>query len=214
MNQKFLPLKIEGKHVYVGFWMRLAAGLADALILISFGFLFAWLESIDRNLAIAVTIPSATLFAFYNIFFNARFGGTPGKLFFDIRITRPDGTPIGWRHAWWRSSVDLFFAVLFLCVKIWALSQIDPETYTELDWLNRSQELSSFYPAWYGLLGILSAVWVWGEFIVLLLNKRKRAIHDFIAGTIVIKKEFSMHSKDILKPPLGNESAPDPAKPL
>lgn len=30
-----------------------------------------------------------------------------------------------------------------------------------------------------------------GELIVLLLNKRKRAIHDFIAGTVVIKMEFS-----------------------
>lgn len=210
MNQQFLPLKIEGKRVYVGFLVRLAAGIADTIILIPFSALFTFIEGIDRHLAMFVTIPSATLFALYNVFFNARFGGTLGKLFFNIRITRPDGTPISWRHAWWRSSVDLIFAALFLCVSIWALSQIDPSVYSELDWKNRPEVLAGFFPSWYGIIFILQTIWIWGEFIVLLLNKRKRAVHDFIAGTVVIKKEFSKPATDTMKTSLVDEDTSEP----
>jgi len=190
--------------------MRLAAGIADAIILIPFGILFVWLEGIDRNVAMVVTIPSVSLFALYNVFFNARFGGTPGKLFFDIRITRPDGTPIDWSHAWWRSSVDLIFAALFLCVNIWALSQIDPSVYSELNWKNRPEVLASFFPPWWGLVFILQTIWIWGELIVLLLNTRKRAIHDFIAGTVVIKKEFAKPSTDMIMSSLVGEYTSEP----
>ncbi|MFH3639525.1 RDD family protein, partial [Acinetobacter baumannii] len=50
-----------------------------------------------------------------------------------------------------------------------------------------------FYPAWYSIVNSASELWTWSEFIVLLFNKRKRAIHDFIAGTIVIKKQYSKY---------------------
>ena len=35
-------------------------------------------------------------------------------------------------------------------------------------------------------LNIAFNIWIWSEFFVLLLNKRRRAIHDFIAETVVI----------------------------
>jgi len=34
---------------------------------------------------------------------------------------------------------------------------------------------------------VLYAVWVYGELIVLLTNKKRRALHDFLAGTVVIR---------------------------
>ena len=37
--------------------------------------------------------------------------------------------------------------------------------------------------------------WFLSEFVVLLMNKRKRALHDFIAGTIVVNKEFVIENK-------------------
>ncbi|WP_255590049.1 hypothetical protein [Marinicella meishanensis] len=33
-------------------------------------------------------------------------------------------------------------------------------------------------------------VWYWSELLVMLTNERRRALHDFIAGTVVIKKAF------------------------
>ena len=36
----------------------------------------------------------------------------------------------------------------------------------------------------------LTNIWIYSEFIVLLTNKRKRAIHDYIAGTVIIKSKY------------------------
>ena len=127
----------------------------------------------------------------YNVFFNARFGGTPGKLAVGIRVTNPDGSRIGWAEAWKRSAVDLVFAFILLAVQVWALTQVDASRYTSLGWMKRTQLLQEHSPVWHSSVTILQQIWVWSEVVVLLFNKRKRALHDFIAGTIVIKKGFA-----------------------
>jgi uncharacterized RDD family membrane protein YckC len=178
--------------VYAGFWKRFCAGVVDAVIvIIPLAFLFIWLEGIDRKLAIASTIFSSILFAMYNIYFNARFGGTLGKLAEGIRITKPDGSRIGWSEAWKRSAVDLVFAFIILVIQIWVLTQVDPNQYSSLGWMERERFLQDHSPSWYSVVAILQEVWIWSEVVVLLFNKRKRAIHDFIAGTVVIQKTFA-----------------------
>ena len=138
---EFLPVTSNGKRVYAGFWTRFCAGFADTFILLLLVFLIVWLEGLDRTLAIVVTIPSSIMFAMYNVYFNARFGGTPGKLAVGIRITEPNGTAIGWTAAWKRSSVDLVFAVLALVVQVWALILVDVAQYNSVGWMARGKLL-------------------------------------------------------------------------
>lgn len=188
---EFLPITINDQKVYAGFWKRFCAGFADAFVIMPLAFLFVCLEGFDRNLAIAITIPSSILFAMYNVFFNARFGGTIGKLAVGIRVTKPDGSRIDWIEAWKRSAVDLVFASIVLVVEVWGLTQVDPGRYASVGWIERTQLVFEHAPSWYGIINIFQQVWIWSEVVVLLFNKRKRAIHDFIAGTVVIKKEFA-----------------------
>jgi len=42
----------------------------------------------------------------YDTVFTAWFGGTPGKLLLGMRVTRPDGAPVGWRRALCRSLAE------------------------------------------------------------------------------------------------------------
>lgn len=95
----FLPTRLNGKQVYAGFWSRFCAGFVDCVIILPLAFLFEWMEEFNVALAVAITIPATILFAMYNVYFNACHGGTPGKLAASIRITKPDGTPIGWPEA-------------------------------------------------------------------------------------------------------------------
>jgi len=187
----FLPIMSNGERVYAGFWKRFCSGFADALIIMPLAFLFIWLEGIDRTLAIFIVIPSSVLFAMYNVVFNARLGGTLGKLAVGIRITQPNGTPIGWPEAWKRSAVDLIFAFLVLVVEVWALVHVDPEKYVSLGWVDRTQLLRVYQPSWFRSVAILQQVWIWSEVVVLLFNERRRAIHDFIAGTVVVHRQFA-----------------------
>jgi uncharacterized RDD family membrane protein YckC len=188
---EFLPLEIQGKCVYGGFWKRFCAGFVDAFVILPLAYLFIWLESFDKNMAILITIPSTALFSMYHVYFNACFGGTIGKLAVGIRVTKPDGTRIGWPEAWKRSSVDIGFALLMLCVNVWALTQVNGEQYSATAFAERMHLLQSYYPSWSYIVIISRNIWIWSEVVVLLFNERKRALHDFIAGTVVIQKAFA-----------------------
>lgn len=191
---EFLPITYDGKRVYAGFWKRFCAIWVDFFVIMPLIVLFIWLESFDRTLAIIITIPSTALFSMYHVYFNARFGGTLGKLAVGIRVARPDGTRIGWPEAWKRSAVDMVFAFLSLCVEVWALTQVNGEQYAATAFVERRQLLQSYYPSLFSIVRISQQLWMWSEVVVLLFNKRKRALHDFIAGTVVINKEFAGQS--------------------
>jgi uncharacterized RDD family membrane protein YckC len=188
----FLPIvSDEGKRIYAGFWPRFCSVWVDFFVVFPLVLLLFWLESFGKNLAILITIPSTALFSMYHVYFNARFGGTLGKLAVGIRITKPNGTRIGWPEAWKRSSVDIGFGLLMLCVEVWALTQINGEQYSAAAFFERIKLLQSYYPAWFPIIKYSQNIWIWSEVVVLLFNKRKRALHDFIAGTVVIHKEFA-----------------------
>jgi len=60
-----------------------------------------------------------------------------------------------------------------------------------VDWMERLGYLIPLYPSWYDLVASRYLIWLFSEAFFLLINKRKRAIHDFIAGTVVINREFA-----------------------
>jgi uncharacterized RDD family membrane protein YckC len=194
-QMEFLPTTIDGKNVYIGFRKRFNAVVLDFIILTPISFLFIWLEGINISFAIFGAILSSILFQMYFICFNAIYGGTLGKLKIGIRITKPNGAPIGWFEAWKRSSVYLVFTIITLIAQIIALTHVNQGEYFSAPWRARYELLDKFMPIWVGGVVIASQIWVCGELIVLLLNKRKRAIHDFIAGTIVVDNEFAKHPR-------------------
>jgi len=44
------------------------------------------------------------------------------------------------------------------------------------------------YAGVYVLADILWTIWIWSELITMMFNERRRAIHDYMAGTVVIQK--------------------------
>jgi uncharacterized RDD family membrane protein YckC len=188
---EFLPIEKDGFKVYAGYWQRFGAGIVDAIVLIPVAYILYYLEGISISAAMIVAFISSALYSVYTVYFHYRYGATLGKMASKIKVTNPDGSPIDLRQAILRSSVDIGFAVLAVTAQIIAISHANPEEYLSADWMERIEYMVPLYPSWYGLVTIGTNVWVWGEFIVLLLNKRKRAIHDFIAGTVVINREYA-----------------------
>ncbi len=78
-----------------------------------------------------------------------------------------------------------------LYITISALIHVEADHYAALGFSERANLLQTYYPSWFGTADVLEQVWFWGELVVLLFNRRKRAIHDFIAGTVVIHKKFA-----------------------
>jgi uncharacterized RDD family membrane protein YckC len=103
-----------------------------------------------------------------------------------IKVTRQDGTPVHSGHALLRSSVDISLAVIYLIASIYVLVTWAGPDWSSLNWLDRGGELAKRSPIFI-VYDWVSQAWMWSELVVLLLNKKRRALHDFVAGTVVIK---------------------------
>jgi uncharacterized RDD family membrane protein YckC len=186
-----LPLTKNGEKVHAGFWRRFGAIWIDLIVMLPFMILFMYLDSLHREVRFATVVPSTLVFWAYRIYFHARWGATIGKMVTGVKITRLDGSPIGYNEALKRFSVDAVLAIGMIVAQLVALSRMTDVDFEALAWRERTQHLAALMPTWYKPLTYLQQAWFWGEFIVLLSNKRRRALHDFIAGTVVIKKEFA-----------------------
>jgi uncharacterized RDD family membrane protein YckC len=192
MENKELPLKIDGisNSLYAGFWLRLGASLLDFIFTIPVVGLVMYLNSRGKNVYLYTFIPSLIFGLWYYVYFTKVHGGTPGKLAVGTKIIRLDGQPIGWKEAILRHLVLFILTIGGSIISIYALTQTDDATYMSYGWLQQSQYLVSVSPKAFSIYSWATNIWFWGEFIVLLTNKKKRAPHDFIAGTVVVKKEY------------------------
>jgi uncharacterized RDD family membrane protein YckC len=144
--------------------------------------------STSPRLNAAIFIPFAILYAGYWVFCHGRWGKTVGKLVTGTRVATLDGSHISWRQAFLRSAVEIMFGIVGCFAFIPAYLNMPIEGYAELTTRARFELLQSMWPQWYPFLTKANNAWLWSEFIVILLNKQRRALHDFIAGTIVVQK--------------------------
>ncbi|SCX89788.1 RDD family protein [Desulfoluna spongiiphila] len=171
---------------YAGFWKRLGAHMLDCLILIPFSVFILWVSSHSKTLQLVMLIPHTAMYAAYMIVMNAKYGGSLGKLMVGIRVRRTDGENIHWKEAILRHSIDALLGMSLAMVQVYTLFHITDPSYEGLTWFKKNVYLNRMVPSLYGWINGVYQVWIWGEFLTMLLNQRKRALHDFIAGTVVI----------------------------
>jgi len=102
-----------------------------------------------------------------------------------IRVVSVAGDHISWKQAFPRFSVDAALGVGLAISELFGLLRISPRDYATLSWTEQSRRIADVAPG-YNFLSYAMNMWIWSEVIVLLFNRRKRALHDFIAGTVVI----------------------------
>lgn len=104
---------------YAGFWIRLAAYLMDAIVLMPLSlliniFLLPMVLSTppDQNFGLQILFQffGFLLNAAYKIFFNGKYGATPGKMIAGLKIVRADGSPIGYGLATLRMLAEIVSA--------------------------------------------------------------------------------------------------------
>jgi uncharacterized RDD family membrane protein YckC len=199
-NKGLAPLEVRWERCpalsqsgprFATFWQRFAASLLDMLVLLPVGVAQLWWESTSKEVALALCVPSVALSLGYTIYCHGRFGQTFGKWMMWIRVVRVNGERMGWRQAWLRSSVELFFSALHVAGRIVALASTANSEYFGVGWSQRGLNVAGHEPAWAVWAGRVAVLWFWSEVVTMLFNKRRRALHDFIAGTIVIVEERS-----------------------
>jgi uncharacterized RDD family membrane protein YckC len=173
--------------IYAGFWRRLGAFFLDFTIASPLMVLHIFLASKYRLFHLYWLLPGALIWLWFGIYLVIKYGGTPGKILLGIKIVMVDGSPVTSKAASMRYGVVFGFWLIASVVVALGSLEISDAQYYNLNWNKKISTLIEFAPAWYGVVSILEQVWIWSEFISMLFNKKRRAIHDYMAGTVVIK---------------------------
>lgn len=120
--------------------------------------------------SVAVSMIATIGYYAYSIYFHGKHGGTIGKLKCKIRVLDAKSeAPIGYKQAFLRDCVPLVLSMAFYAN---ALTQ-DADSI---------ENAASFTYA-----PMMMGAWFIAEILTMLTNKKRRALHDLIAGTVVIR---------------------------
>jgi len=173
---------------YAGFWRRLGALVVDTLVLLPLTGLALWGTGHSRLFYAYWLLPSLAFNLWFYVHLVRRYGGTPGKLALKMRIAMRDGAPVTVKAALLRNAPLFILSGLASVAAALACLQMDDTVYLSLDFLDRGKAMEKLMPAWYPAVFILLQLWIWAEFVTMLLNRQRRAVHDLIAGTVVIRQ--------------------------
>ncbi len=172
---------------YASFWRRIGAYSIDAIVLLPIMALSYFFGERYRLFNLFWLIPETVFGIWFNVYLVSKYGGTPGKLLLGTKIAMLDGSPITLKAAVIRHSI--FFALSFSTALSLALASlsITDALYFSLGYLAKIDALKALTPSWFELAMAGIQFWVVSEFISMLFNKKRRALHDFMAGTVVIR---------------------------
>lgn len=192
MNQKKIPFKIDGvtENIYGGFWLRLGSILIDFVIFIPFFALMHYFHSLGKNYHIVTSVVFFLIGLWYGIYLPKKYGGTPGKLLLGLKILKINGDEIGWKEAILRNIISTIMGIFGIFVTIFCVQQANNEIYLSKTWMEKGLYITSFAPKLFKIQIWANNIWMYSELIILMLNKLKRAIHDYIAGTVIVKTKY------------------------
>jgi uncharacterized RDD family membrane protein YckC len=171
-------------YIYGGFWRRLAALTVNMAILIPYGLMIAHIMYASRYGYVWNLLGGTCITLLFNVYWVKRFGGSPGTLILGMRILRRDGGPVRYRDAMLRCSVLYVLWAAELVAILNGVSHITDAQYTEIAASKRPAQRLNEYAPWYEpAIGI----WVLIDAGVLVSNRKRRAAHDFMAGTMVVR---------------------------
>ena len=132
----------------------------------------------------AQTVSTGLAIAYF-LYFTTHYGQTFGKMAMKVKITHLDGSAITFKTALLRKSVDFALIVLnliFYWIQMAEMKGIVSSSAPTQDEITKM--LADNKGFWIYLS--LASIWTIANLVSFLANPRKRALHDLIAGTIVI----------------------------
>lgn len=114
-------------------------------------------------------------FAFYSVLLHTLYGQTFGKMILDIKVVdyKTEGA-ISFNQALIRDCVPVIMLILLAFFSIFFP-------------LETTEDMSSW--KFYTIIGLSLSFLIWHvlEFVTMLFNEKNRAIHDYLAGTVVVR---------------------------
>lgn len=170
---------------YATFGPRFWTGTVDSCVLWPLRFLTVVLLSlqIPRSLAALLVVVESLAWLLYTVVMHARYGQTVGKMVTKVRVVdfRTEGR-ISWRQAWLREGIPMVLSLGCLGRVVYLIlsGDLNPGALA-----NGKAALAAGKGFW--LLMALPGLWFLAEVLTMLTNRQRRALHDCIAGTVVVR---------------------------
>jgi len=163
--------------MYRTFWRRVWAAFFDFLILMppAAALFWYWPRLTSPTLQIALFVLASMYGVAYSILLHAKWGQTFGKMATGVRVIDVAGGPIGLRQALRRDSPAL---VLSIASTALGIRDILAGEYALMPASEGPLSIA---------LGAAGFIWSLAEILTMVTNPRRRAIHDLIARTVVVK---------------------------
>ncbi len=172
---------VSSEKRYLTFWPRLWASFVDSIVLWPLGTIFVLILQLDLPLWLFVTVGflRSLPWMIYNIYLHGTYGQTIGKMVTSVKIIdAKTHNPISFRHAIVRDSIPI---LLILALAVYQAYHLTIGTISIDEIINNDPSTGA---AWFGLILF---VWWAAEVVTMLTNRKRRALHDFIAGTVVVR---------------------------
>ncbi len=159
------------KFKYTSFWDRLFAGIVDGIVFIPLGIIQLYFLDVDspQTAFFIVALVNAALFYGYSIIMHHKFGQTLGKMALSIKVIDEDEETmnITLKQAFLRDCIPLAFDLIIFTTALVSLVRTDhfDDSYFDLP----------------------ETIWFLVELITMMTNSKRRAAHDFLAKTVVVK---------------------------
>jgi uncharacterized RDD family membrane protein YckC len=154
----------------------LLANIIDGLIFLPLSIVGSQVTNTnDKSTFIGWNLFASICWLLYSVIGHGRYGQTIGKRVMAIKVLDLDeNNLIGYKRAFFRESIWFFSVIIglaYLLISSSNSSTLDDSTMTSYG----------------GIIGISSIIWLALELFTMLFNDKRRALHDFMAGSVVVK---------------------------
>jgi uncharacterized RDD family membrane protein YckC len=165
---------------YSTFAPRFVSGIIDIVVLSPIQWLltFAFDHSTPILLKVLVHTVNSCFFLAYSIWMHGKFGQTIGKMICKVIVLDVSERSLNMKQAVLRDILGVIFLPISLATDIpriiRGVNMNTPTNITTIDWI-----------VTFSMFG-----WFVIELVTMLTNNKRRALHDFIASSVVIRKPY------------------------
>lgn len=175
--------------VYGSVRRRIAAHILDMLVALIPMAVIVFVGAGHQEVEIVLTPLRGSLLFLYLFYFHGKTGQTPGKKWLGLMVVSDQGQRVGFLQAARRDAIFLVLSLPWMVATVVALQRVPPDSYVRL-WGNGLAALeATLRPEWYEPMQLLLLVIAALQLVVMRVSKRRKSVHDYIGGTVVIRTE-------------------------
>ena len=161
--------------IYRTFWPRFWAGVVDGIVFIPITFIDRWVYSNIHWIGVLAIwfVFAQSLPYLYNVLMHGKYGQTVGKMATKVKVVDVSLAKLSMRQAFLRDSVYIALTTVGIIIGVPGI--IDGES-----------PYQNQIPVSAWILAYTSFAWFVVELVTMLTNSKRRALHDFIAGSVVV----------------------------